>query len=65
MSTVSGAPVTLAELRRVDLFDGIDDAQLAEWLAVAQLQEVAAGRARSSRSRTTCRGSSSCSRARR
>jgi signal transduction histidine kinase len=43
MSTVSGAPVTLAELRRVDLFDGIDDEQLAEWLAVAHLQEVAPG----------------------
>jgi signal transduction histidine kinase len=30
------APVTLAELRTVDLFDDIDDAQLAEWAAVAQ-----------------------------
>jgi signal transduction histidine kinase len=36
-------PVTLAELRSVDLFDGIDDEQLAEWLAVAQLRDVAAG----------------------
>ena len=34
------APVTAAELRSVDLFDGIDDAQLAEWVAVAQLREV-------------------------
>ncbi len=34
-------PVTLAELRSVDLFDGIDDTQLADWLAVAQLREVA------------------------
>ncbi|MEA2150492.1 MAG: hypothetical protein QOD69_2322 [Solirubrobacteraceae bacterium] len=36
-------PLALAELRRVDLFDGIDDEQLAEWLAVAQLREVAPG----------------------
>jgi signal transduction histidine kinase len=43
MSTVSGAPVTLAELRRVDLFDGIDDEQLADWLAVARLQEAQPG----------------------
>ena len=43
MSTVSGTPVTLAELRRVDLFDGIDDAQLGEWLAVAELHEVEPG----------------------
>ena len=40
---MSGAPVTLAELRRVDLFDGIDDEQLAEWLAVARPQEMAPG----------------------
>ena len=40
--TGSGA-VTLAELRSVDLFDGIDDEQLGEWLAVAQLHEVAPG----------------------
>ena len=33
----------LAELRSVDLFDGIDDEQLAEWLAVAQLREAAPG----------------------
>jgi signal transduction histidine kinase len=36
-------PVTLAELRRVDLFDGIDDEQLGEWLAVAQLREAPPG----------------------
>jgi len=36
-------PITLAELRSVDLFDGIDDEQLAEWLAVAQLRDVAPG----------------------
>ena len=39
---MSGA-VTLEELRRVDLFDGIDDEQLAEWLAVAELRDVPAG----------------------
>jgi signal transduction histidine kinase len=43
MSTVSGTPVTLAELRSIDLFDGIDDDQLAGWLAVARLEEVATG----------------------
>ena len=43
MSTISGAPVTLAELRRIDLFDGIDDVQLAEWVAVAELREVQVG----------------------
>ena len=43
MTTVSGTPVTLAELRGIDLFDGIVDAQLAGWLAVAQLREVASG----------------------
>jgi signal transduction histidine kinase len=36
-------PVTLDELRRVDLFDGIDDDQLAEWLAVARLRDVEPG----------------------
>jgi signal transduction histidine kinase len=30
------APVTLAELRAIDLFDDVDDAQLQEWLAVAR-----------------------------
>ncbi|HEV2775747.1 MAG TPA: ATP-binding protein [Solirubrobacteraceae bacterium] len=37
------APVSVAELRTVDLFDGIDDEQLGEWLAVAQLHEAAPG----------------------
>ncbi len=40
--TPSG-PVTVAELRSVDLFDGIDDALLAEWLAVAQPRDVQPG----------------------
>jgi signal transduction histidine kinase len=35
--------VTLAELRSVDLFDGIDDQLLAEWLAQAQPRDVAPG----------------------
>jgi signal transduction histidine kinase len=33
---VTDAPVTLEELRGVDLFDEIDDAELAEWVAVAR-----------------------------
>jgi signal transduction histidine kinase len=36
-------PLVLAELRRVDLFDGIDDDQLTEWLAAARLHEAAPG----------------------
>jgi signal transduction histidine kinase len=36
-------PLALGELRRVDLFDGIDDDLLGAWLAVAQLREVAPG----------------------
>ncbi|MDX6708237.1 MAG: hypothetical protein QOI48_4083 [Solirubrobacteraceae bacterium] len=36
-------PVTLTELRGVDLFDGIDDEQLAEWLAVAELRDILPG----------------------
>jgi signal transduction histidine kinase len=40
---VTTGTVTLEELRAVDLFDGIDDEQLAEWLAVAQLREAAPG----------------------
>ena len=40
---MTAGPVTLAELRGVDLFDGIDDEQLAAWLAVAQLRDVAPG----------------------
>ena len=33
---MSPAPVTLAELRAIDLFDDLDDAQLHEWLGVAR-----------------------------
>jgi signal transduction histidine kinase len=40
---VTTGAVTLEELRAVDLFDGIDDEQLAEWAAVAELREAAPG----------------------
>ena len=33
-------PVTLAELRSVDLFDDIDDEQLAEWVPVASAEAL-------------------------
>jgi signal transduction histidine kinase len=33
---MSTAPITLAELRAIDLFDDLDDAQLQEWVAVAR-----------------------------
>ena len=36
-------PVTLAELRSVDLFDDIDDEQLAEWVPVASTEELEPG----------------------
>jgi signal transduction histidine kinase len=36
-------PVTLAELRAVDLFDDIDDEQLAEWVAVAKVETLEPG----------------------
>jgi signal transduction histidine kinase len=37
------APVTLEELRAVDLFDDLDDAELAEWVAVARPRRVEPG----------------------
>ena len=40
---LSEPPVTLAELRTVDLFEDLDDAQLAEWVAVARTYRVPAG----------------------
>jgi signal transduction histidine kinase len=40
---VSDAPVTLAELRAVDLFDDLDDAQLGEWVSLARPWTVAPG----------------------
>jgi signal transduction histidine kinase len=39
----SEEPVTLEELRGVDLFDSLDDAQLAEWVPLARPHRVGAG----------------------
>ncbi|MDP2711830.1 MAG: ATP-binding protein [Solirubrobacteraceae bacterium] len=39
------AAVTVADLRPVDLFDGIDDAQLAEWTAHATVRDAEPGEA--------------------
>jgi signal transduction histidine kinase len=36
-------PVTLAELRAVDLFEELDDAQLEQWIAVAHSYRASAG----------------------
>jgi signal transduction histidine kinase len=40
---VSDSPVTLEELRGVDLFDSLSDAELAEWVPLARARHVAAG----------------------
>ena len=40
---MSEPPVTVEELRRIDLFEGLDDAQLSEWAAVARISHVEAG----------------------
>jgi len=40
---MSAAPVTLAELRGVDLFDSLDDGELAEWVPLALARHVGAG----------------------
>jgi signal transduction histidine kinase len=40
---VSEPAVTVEELRTVDLFEGLDDAQLAEWTAAATVRRVQAG----------------------
>jgi CRP-like cAMP-binding protein len=40
---MSDAPLTLAELRLLDLFDGLDDEQLAQWAAVARVHAAAPG----------------------
>jgi signal transduction histidine kinase len=37
-------PVTLDDLRRVDLFDGLDEAELEQWCAAAQAFHVPAGK---------------------
>jgi CRP-like cAMP-binding protein len=39
----SDAPITLEELRAVDLFDDLDDVELAEWVALARPRSVAPG----------------------
>jgi signal transduction histidine kinase len=40
---MTDAPVTLAELRTVDLFDDLDDDELGQWVAVAQPYHVGPG----------------------
>jgi signal transduction histidine kinase len=40
---VTDAPVTLEELRRVDLFDDLDDSELAEWVPVARAYHLEPG----------------------
>jgi len=40
---VSGATITLADLREVDLFDGLTDPELQRWVDVAQLEEHEVG----------------------
>ncbi|HWF32923.1 MAG TPA: ATP-binding protein [Solirubrobacteraceae bacterium] len=40
---MSEPAVTVEELRTVDLFEGLDDAQLAEWTAAATVRRVQAG----------------------
>jgi signal transduction histidine kinase len=40
---VSEPPVTVEELRTVDLFEELDDSQLAEWVAVARTYRVEPG----------------------
>ena len=37
------AGITLAELRRFDLFDDLDDAELERWIPVTRVRDVAAG----------------------
>ena len=43
MSSAAAAPVTLADLRPVDLFDDLDDTQLAEWAAAAERRDADVG----------------------
>jgi signal transduction histidine kinase len=42
-AVVSEPPVTVQELRNVDLFEDLSDEQLAEWVAVARTHRVPAG----------------------
>ncbi len=43
MTPAGAAPVTVAELRPVDLFDDLDDTELAEWAAAAERRDAEAG----------------------
>jgi signal transduction histidine kinase len=40
---MTGAEITLAELRRFDLFDDLDDAELALWIPLVSMRDVPAG----------------------
>ncbi|HWF74006.1 MAG TPA: cyclic nucleotide-binding domain-containing protein, partial [Solirubrobacteraceae bacterium] len=40
---MTDGPVTLEELRTVDLFDDLDDAELAQWVPVAQAARIETG----------------------
>lgn len=40
---MSTPPLTLDELRALDLFDGLTDDELGEWLAVSRVRDVAPG----------------------
>jgi signal transduction histidine kinase len=37
---VSGSEITLQELRQIDLFDDLDDAELAEWIPVTHVRSL-------------------------
>ncbi len=43
MTSIGQTPVSVADLRPVDLFDDLDDASLAEWAAVSQERRFDAG----------------------
>ena len=43
MSPAGAAPVTVADLRPVDLFDDLDDTELAEWAAAAERRDAEVG----------------------
>ena len=43
MTSIGQTPVSVADLRPVDLFDDLDDASLAEWAAVPQERRFDAG----------------------
>ena len=43
MSPAGAAPITVADLRPVDLFDDLDDTELADWAAAAERRDAEAG----------------------